>query len=198
MNAGIGRPGWSGMKYRDLLRGSGHVRYGFDPVRQRAVHPAVAAAVPVPRNGRRYQRMLCWLYTVTNALALIVNLSPTASISTTPANGSPRTNSPTCGNNDNTGTVVLKGLAENWYVVLLAAALLIAALVWCLPPYSKRSLRRGLETEAAYFLVNLRRAGRRESRLAHRRHPGRIQPPDPPDHAKQRDALHRRRTARRT
>lgn len=27
------------------------------------------------RETRRYQRILCWLYTVTNALALIVNLS---------------------------------------------------------------------------------------------------------------------------
>lgn len=103
------------------------------------------------RETRRYQRILCWLYTVTNALALIVNSADGIYFHY----ARKRFTSDELSylhNNDNTGTVVLKGLAENWYIVLWCA-LLIAAMVWV---YRRiKAMPTRIENRWAYFGINL-------------------------------------------
>ena len=103
------------------------------------------------RETRLYQRILCWLYTVTNALALIVNSADGIYFHY----ARKRFTSDELSylhNNDNTGTVVLKGLAENWYIVLWCA-LLIAAMVWV---YRRiKAMPTRIENRWAYFGINL-------------------------------------------
>ena len=76
------------------------------------------------RERRWYGTMLFWLFSVANALALIVNVSDGVYYHYAKKRFTSDELS-YLGNNDNTGTVLLKALAENWYVALFAAALVV-------------------------------------------------------------------------
>ena len=81
------------------------------------------------RERKWYQQMLFWLYTVTNSLALLINTADGIYFHY----ARKRFTSDELSylhNNDNTGTVLLRGIGENWYIVLWFA-LLIFGMIWC-------------------------------------------------------------------
>ena len=85
----------------------------------------VLSLVPLRLRERRwYGTMLFWLFSVANALALIVHVSDGVYYHYAKKRFTSDELS-YLGNNDNTGTVLLKALAENWYVALFAAALVV-------------------------------------------------------------------------
>ena len=102
------------------------------------------------RERKGYQRMLLWLYSTVNGIALAINLSDGIYFHYARKRFTADELS-YLGNNDNTGTVVLKAMAENWYVVLLAAAL-IFGLVRC---YRRIRFAPARREGRRYFLVNL-------------------------------------------
>ena len=112
----------------------------------------VLSLVPLRLRERRwYGTMLFWLFSVANALALIVNVSDGVYYHYAKKRFTSDELS-YLGNNDNTGTVLLKALAENWYVALFAAGL-IAALVWA---YRRiRVAPSRIRSNTAYALIHL-------------------------------------------
>ena len=102
------------------------------------------------RERKGYQRMLLWLYSTVNGIALAINLSDGIYFHYARKRFTADELS-YLGNNDNTGTVVLKAMAENWYVVLLAVAL-IFGLVRC---YRRIRFAPARREGRRYFLVNL-------------------------------------------
>lgn len=102
------------------------------------------------RERKGYQRMLLWLYSTVNGIALAINLSDGIYFHYARKRFTADELS-YLGNNDNTGTVVLKAMAENWYVVLLAAAL-IFCMVRCYRRIRFATAQRG---GWRYFLANL-------------------------------------------
>ena len=147
----------------------------------------VLSLVPLRLRERRwYGTMLFWLFSVANALALIVNVSDGVYYHYAKKRFTSDELS-YLGNNDNTGTVLLKALAENWYVALFAAGL-IAALVWA---YRRiRVAPSRIRSNTAYALIHLP-ALLVAVGLSIGGIQGRIQPTNAPDHAQQRHAVYR-------
>ena len=103
------------------------------------------------RERRWYQRMLFWLYTVTNSVALLINTADGIYFHY----ARKRFTSDELSylhNNDNTGTVLLRGIGENWYIVVWFA-LLIFGMVWCYRRIKPMSTR--IRNPWGYFGVNL-------------------------------------------
>ena len=163
--------------------GKPRVRHRVDPVRQRAVHPAVAAAVPIPRteglpahaavallDGQRYRAC---------DQPLGRHLFPLC------PKAFHRRRAVVPGQQRQHG----HGRAESHGRELVRRAAGHRADLRSGPVLPADSLRSGATGRQAVFSGQSGRTGRR-SRADARRHPGRIQPPDPPDHAEQRDALH--------
>lgn len=103
------------------------------------------------RERKWYQQMLFWLYTVTNSLALLINTADGIYFHY----ARKRFTSDELSylhNNDNTGTVLLRGIGENWYIVLWFA-LLIFGMIWCYRRIKPMSTR--IHNPWGYLGVNL-------------------------------------------
>lgn len=103
------------------------------------------------RERAGYQKGLMWLYFITNAAALIINISDGVYFRF----ARKRFTSDELSyieNNDNNLGIILKSAAEYWYIVIFAA-LLIAAVLWC---YRRIKYYPTLISGRwRYFLINL-------------------------------------------
>ena len=103
------------------------------------------------RERPGYEKMLFWLYTLTNSVALIVDISDGIYFHYAKKRFTSDEFS-YLGQNDNTLTVLGKAIAENPWVVLFAAAL-IGTLVWT---YRKtRFAPSRIRSDRNYFLIHL-------------------------------------------
>lgn len=105
-----------------LLRGG----WAFDTVSILYVNAPFIVLSLLPfrfREKAGYRKMLLWLFAVTNALALVVNISDGVYFHYAKKRFTSDELS-YLSDNDNSLSVMLRAMAENWYVVLFAAALI--------------------------------------------------------------------------
>lgn len=137
------------------------------------------------RERKWYRRLLFWYYAVVNAVLVVaVNMADCVYFRYTQKRFS--ADEIFFADNGNSLQLVGKFMAENWYLVIAAAAL-TALLVW---GYGRKIREESLLSRGwGYYAGGTAIFGRR-SRTLHRRHARRHDPHDAADHPLQRHALH--------
>ncbi|MBR1516926.1 MAG: LTA synthase family protein [Bacteroidales bacterium] len=121
-------PGWEALSWSDLLRGS--LRFDTAAIAYTLIPYTLLMLLPVPlawRQGKRYRMVCKWVFVVTNALAVVVNLCDAVYSQYT---GRRTTSSffSEFQNDGNLAQIFGIELLRHWYLVLAGAALIV--LLW--------------------------------------------------------------------